>query len=724
VWLNVFGKVRLEGSGFSRPKPLLLLTYLALEGAKSRQHLAALFWGDPRAKSNLSVMLNQFKKEGAANAFPASPGLDPLETLVSCDAVEFETRLQQGKLEAALELYTGSFLHDLGKNLEDLEVSDELLDWVTLKREGFAQTAQTAMLTLADQHLPHDPDTARGWAERAYHLSDAPELEPAVTAHLQRLLTRTGSAHAKKLERSAKASLNDLEAKVRNVFLALSLQSTTNLAIVRNALELSLSELADAQETLFMLGLMDQKAQVLAPELAAHWLETHVKDRQPLLLNMARATPSAEAFALYQRVFAETQGFGGLGDVQRARTAYCAHAKTLMDRLEFKNVIALLEEVRNAERVMDVEPDAESVFLHAYALERSERFKDALEMVMALPTEHHDPNVSALRSVLLWRTGNLEEARGVARTVLKNSSVDWLWAQATAYCTMAYLSSSSGDFAEAVSNFKKSAECYEAAGDRQRWAGVLNNQAIELNRMAEHAGRLGEPVEVVEALLEKAETAYQQALEGLMRLEVRNKALEGRILLNLGKISETREDWVEAGRRYARAEEAIVGLPLHGLFARIRLNLGIVHRKRGLLSEAAALFRETITRALVAGEPQIQALAMNHLAILNNDVEQIELSLEMLQKAGGLDLMRIAIVDYGDILKQDAQQSLNIGNLEQTRRALERLQNLHRRLGHAGMAEKVGSAIQTIMEVAPPSIPFDLSDLFGELDFKEIARTA
>ncbi|NJK45127.1 MAG: hypothetical protein HC933_13330 [Pleurocapsa sp. SU_196_0] len=310
----------------------------------------------------------------------------------------------------------------------------------------------------------------------------------------------------------------------------------------------------------------------------------------------------------------------------------------------------------------------------------------------------------------------------VAQAVLKNSVVDWLWAQATAYCTMAYLSSSSGDFAEAVSSFKKSAECYEAAGDRHRWAGVLNNQAIELNRMAEHAGRLGEPIEVIEASLEKAETAYRQALEGLVELEVRNKPLEGRILLNMGKISETRGNWVEAGRRYTRAEETIVGLPLQGLFARIRLNLGIIHRKMGLLSEAAVLFRETITRASTAGEPQIQALAMNHLAILNNDVDQIELSLEMLQKAGGLDLMRIAIVDYGDILKQDAQKSLKVGDIEQTRRTLERLQNLHRRLGHTVMAEKVANAIQTIIEVTPPRIQFDLSDLFGELDFKEIAR--
>jgi hypothetical protein len=136
------------------------------------------------------------------------------------------------------------------------------------------------------------------------------------------------------------------------------------------------------------------------------------------------------------------------------------------------------------------------------------------------------------------------------------------------------------------------------------------------------------------------------------------------------------------------------------------------------------MFRETIAQALAAGEPQIQALAMNHLAILNNDIDQIEVSLDMLQKAGGLDLTRIAIVDYREILRERAQESLRQGNLDQTRWTLERLRDLHRRLGHEVMAARVASAIQTIMEVAPPSIPFDLSDLFGELDFKEIAPTA
>jgi tetratricopeptide (TPR) repeat protein len=722
VWLSTFGKVRLEESGFSRPKPLLLLAYLTLEGPQSRGQLAQLFWNDPKAKSNLSVMLSQFKKEGAANAFPDQPGLDPLASLVRCDALEFDAAMQQEKLEAALELYKGSFLHDLGKDLSDLEVSDELLDWVMVKREQFAQTAQTAMLTLADRNLTHDPETARGWAERAYTLPDAPELEPAVTAHLQRLLTQTGSAFARKLEKRAKASLNDLEPHIRNVFLALSLQTTTNLSIVRNALELTLSELADAQETLFMMGLIDQKAQVLAPELAVHWLETHVKDRQPLLLNMARATPSAEAFHLYQRVFAETQGFGGLGDVQKARNAYCAHAKPLMDRLEFKAVIALLEEVRNAERVMGVEPDAESIFLHAYALERSGRFKDALEIVAKLEVERHDANVSALKSVLLWRAGKLEEAKALAEELLGNG-VDSLWSQAMAHNTLGYVSSARGAFDDAVSHFNKSAELFEAVGDLQRSIGVLNNQGIELSKMGINAQKARASPSEIEGMLSDGEAAFQKALDGIERSGRGNQALEGRILLNMGAISEARSDWNEAAKRYARAEEAIAGLEMNGLSARLRFNLGVVHRRVGLLSEANALFREAIQKALAAGELQIQAEAMGHLAVMNKDIDQIELSLDLLHQVGGLDSMHAAIVDYRDILKQRAQQSLETGDLEQTRRTLERLQGLHLRLGHEAMASEVARAIQTISEIAPEPVRFDLSDLFRDLDFKEVAQT-
>lgn len=136
--LETFGKVRLEGTGFSRPKPLLLLTYLALEGAKERRHLAVMFWTEGEVQKRLgqlSVVLNQLKKEGASGIIPDRPGLDPVFVQLDCDALDFVAALEGHDLELALSLYQGSFLHDLGKPLVDLEVSEELLDWILERRE-------------------------------------------------------------------------------------------------------------------------------------------------------------------------------------------------------------------------------------------------------------------------------------------------------------------------------------------------------------------------------------------------------------------------------------------------------------------------------------------------------------------------------------------------------------------------------------------------------------
>ncbi len=42
--LRTLGGLKLEGSDFTRPKPLLLLAYLALEGPKERRFLSELSW--------------------------------------------------------------------------------------------------------------------------------------------------------------------------------------------------------------------------------------------------------------------------------------------------------------------------------------------------------------------------------------------------------------------------------------------------------------------------------------------------------------------------------------------------------------------------------------------------------------------------------------------------------------------------------------------------------
>jgi tetratricopeptide (TPR) repeat protein len=724
VQLITFGKVKLEGLGFSRPKPLLLLAYLTLEGAQTRDALAELFWSDKKAKSNLSVVLSQFKKEGAGEVIASQPGIDPLPSLIRCDAQVFLELLAEQNLQAALEFYKAPFLHDLGKPLDDLEVSSELRDWVFLKREWFAQQAQVAMLALAESNLAEDRiQTARALAEWAYQLPTAPELEPVNLARLQRLLSSTKSNLNKNLERSLKAGIDDLTLKQRSVFLALSLQPQPNLSIIRNALEFTLTELAQAQETLLMAGLIDLNARVLTPELASSWLENHPSERSPLVIAMARATPPEDAFLLYHRIYHDTQGFGGLGDMAKARTAYCAQAQKQMDHLEFKEVIALLEEVRSAERVTSIDPEPESTFLYAYALERSGRFKEALAVVQNLAILCQTSRIMALKSGLLWRAGKTAEAQLTAESVLNNGSGD-LWAKATAYNTIGWVYSSGGNFSDAISSFKKAAGFYEAVGDQHRWIGALNNQATDLGKMADNAQRLNEPKELVESSLLEAVATYKTALEGLAKLEIGNLPLEGRILFNLGRINATREDWIQAEKYYQQAEVVVERAGATDLTIHLKLNLGIVYQRTGRVIEAEKYYREALQIASITGELAIQAVAMNNIGHLKNDPDQIELSFELLEQVGDVDSLKQSFENYKIILKEQLEQALGHHDLKRAQGILERLKKLHERLDHDELVSKVETAIEQISAKTPASFLLDLQELFRDLDFEQLSQIA
>ena len=60
--LRTFGKLELEGTSLRRPKPLLLLAYLAIEGPQGRGHLAELFFPhSAKARANLSVALSRLR---------------------------------------------------------------------------------------------------------------------------------------------------------------------------------------------------------------------------------------------------------------------------------------------------------------------------------------------------------------------------------------------------------------------------------------------------------------------------------------------------------------------------------------------------------------------------------------------------------------------------------------------------------------------------------------
>ena len=97
--LVTLGDLRL-GQSFTRETPLLLLSYLTLEGEQSREHLADLFWqhkGIPKEKrrNNLSRVLSDLRKH-----VPGSFDADNTRiwALVECDVERFRRAYEAKKL--------------------------------------------------------------------------------------------------------------------------------------------------------------------------------------------------------------------------------------------------------------------------------------------------------------------------------------------------------------------------------------------------------------------------------------------------------------------------------------------------------------------------------------------------------------------------------------------------------------------------------------------------
>jgi DNA-binding SARP family transcriptional activator len=173
VALCTLGGLSLEGTSFTRPKPLLLLTYLSLEGSQSRRHLAELFWPDAGDHMNsLTVALTQLR-HAAPNLIEAND--THLQASVESDAKQFLTALAGQDYAKALELYRGAFLD--GFFLRDW--GEELEDWVYAKRERFALEVRKLLLKRAETEMAQGHTVeARQLAERAYTLAGAPSLEP------------------------------------------------------------------------------------------------------------------------------------------------------------------------------------------------------------------------------------------------------------------------------------------------------------------------------------------------------------------------------------------------------------------------------------------------------------------------------------------------------------------------------------------------------------------
>lgn len=203
--LRSLGGLALEGSTFSRPKPLLLLVYLAVEGPQSRRRLADLLWmGAKNPRDVLSTTVRRLAT--------SAPGVlrlegDRLACGCDCDAIDL---LDAGRHEAAAEvarLYSGAFLDGLG-----LTLGEEIEEWTFVTRERLANLARTARLSLARGALQaNDARAAANHAEASLDVRHVPPWEDEDLDELVPLLRTVRSPRLGEAERLA----GDLDVRIR-----------------------------------------------------------------------------------------------------------------------------------------------------------------------------------------------------------------------------------------------------------------------------------------------------------------------------------------------------------------------------------------------------------------------------------------------------------------------------------------------------------------------------
>lgn len=134
-------------------KPLALLTYLALSPgrASNREHLIDLLWSDlepDRSKHALRQTIYFIRSQLGDEALCGRPGELGLGVPLVTDRDLFLEAVEEGELERAAELYTGSFLPGFAS-----PGGAEFEHWADLERERLRGIFVRSAESLARQHL-------------------------------------------------------------------------------------------------------------------------------------------------------------------------------------------------------------------------------------------------------------------------------------------------------------------------------------------------------------------------------------------------------------------------------------------------------------------------------------------------------------------------------------------------------------------------------------------
>lgn len=369
-------------------KSLILLSYVSLEGSRSRLELSRLFWshlegqhtdrGESKDLKNYGVVRATLKRELGVDIEDSAQ-----VAAIPCDAQLFVQGVDEGRAQEALGFYRrGSFL--AGADFQSrLHLSAEVLDWLDAKRALFAQLAQTALLEVAQN--PHQNPQYRACAtkcaEKTYE-AERGSHNLGLLTELYHLLSELGSPLAadarRKLERQLETLVEELTPEAFRFYLLLSLQDVPNLAAAQIAANLSPQAGSMCAEELRSARLISTQNTVLNHGAAELYLEQHVGEKVALLCDLAQSTPVEQACSIFQALYTTNHTFGGAGYWEKAQKAYYEKAKALLAEQNFEAVVATLGQLEQAEIANQKQPLRKGLALQAYALECLNRDEEAL----------------------------------------------------------------------------------------------------------------------------------------------------------------------------------------------------------------------------------------------------------------------------------------------------------------------------------------------------------
>lgn len=299
--LRTLGGLELKGATFQRPKALLLLCYLSLEGPKERLFLAELFWPDTKhPRTDLAMTLSRLRK--------GAPGVVASDDIrvwsqVDTDARKLFNHLERGEEENATTLYQGSFL--AGAKLPNLSV--ELEEWVYSTREFLAGQVQGALLRLAEEKAKQEQfrAAAKG-ADAAYQVASA-DPEPETLGRLHTLMLAGNSLYTDLVRRAAEGfelplchSRNEARARLRETLGIAKISVPHNLptretSFIGRDLELvRIAKLINEHRLVTLVGPGGVGKSRLAIQVAYEYLKNeHFKDGITFVAMDALTSPTA-----------------------------------------------------------------------------------------------------------------------------------------------------------------------------------------------------------------------------------------------------------------------------------------------------------------------------------------------------------------------------------------------------------------------------------------------